>query len=223
MRIFGINDILIIVGMRCCIMEYIGYAASLIILISLLMSSVRKLRWINLLGSITFAVYGFLIDSLPVALLNIGTVIINIYYLYHMYLAKDYFKLLPITGKTKYFEYFLSYYEKDIKSYIEEIDVDIDKAEMSFAGVFVCSKHDENTLMVDLDYVVPAYRDFKIGKYIYTKQKDLFLSKGYNRLLTYTSCSKHKKYLEKMGFEENEELSSQENICYVININKDQI
>ena len=211
-------------------MEYIGYAASLIILISLLMSSVRKLRWINLLGSITFAVYGFLIDSLPVALLNIGTVIINIYYLYNMYLAKDYFKLLPITGKTKYFEYFLNYYEKDIKTYTEKIDVDIENAEMSFyilrnivpAGVFVCSKQDEKTLKVDLDYVVPAYRDFKIGKYIYNKRKEVFLEKGFTKLQTYTACPKHIKYLEKMGFQAKSDLSTPENTCYEINLAKSQ-
>lgn len=58
--------------------EWLGYIASLIVLISLLMSSVKKLRWINLLGSLTFAVYGFLINALPVAVMNAGIVGINI-------------------------------------------------------------------------------------------------------------------------------------------------
>lgn len=35
-------------------LEILGYIASLIVLISLLMSSIIKLRWINLLGSAVF-------------------------------------------------------------------------------------------------------------------------------------------------------------------------
>ena len=207
-------------------MEYVGYAASVIILVSLLMSSVRKLRWINLIGSVTFAVYGFLIGSLPVALLNIGTVSINIYYLYNMYLAKDYFTILPITGKTRYFEYFLNYYEKDIKNYMPTIDVNPGTAEVSVyilrnivpAGVLVCSKHDGHTLKIDLDYVVPTYRDFKIGKFVFTKQKALFLDKGYDRLVSFTSCPKHMRYLEKMGFTKNENETTADDACYEINL-----
>jgi hypothetical protein len=40
-------------------LEYIGYVASLIVLISLLMSSVKRLRWINMIGSLIFGAYGF--------------------------------------------------------------------------------------------------------------------------------------------------------------------
>ena len=61
--------------------EWIGYLASFLVLISLLMSSILKLRWINLLGSTIFSIYGFIIGSLPVAFMNMGTAFINIYYL----------------------------------------------------------------------------------------------------------------------------------------------
>ncbi len=207
-------------------MEYIGYAASFIVLISLLMSSVRKLRWINLLGSITFAVYGFLIGSLPVAILNIGTAIINIYYLYHMYLVGDYFKVLPIKGDGEYFENFLSYYEKDIKRQFPDLRLDLENAELSFyilrnivpAGVFVCSRHDGHTLKIDLDYVVPNYRDFKIGKYIFMNQKQLFLDRGYDSLVAYSIDKKHIRYLEKMGFVVDNDCVDEDKVCYRIKL-----
>jgi hypothetical protein len=41
------------------IYELIGYAGSILIVISLAMSSIIKLRVINLMGAITFGVYGF--------------------------------------------------------------------------------------------------------------------------------------------------------------------
>ena len=50
--------------------EGVGYAASLIILVSLLMTNVFRLRVINGLGSVLFAVYGWLIGSWPVCAIN---------------------------------------------------------------------------------------------------------------------------------------------------------
>ena len=46
--------------------EVIGYAASLIILVSLLMTNVYRLRLINLAGSLCFSLYGWLIGAWPV-------------------------------------------------------------------------------------------------------------------------------------------------------------
>jgi len=74
------------------LVEWIGYIASLIVLISLVMSSVKRLRWINLTGSLIFAVYGVLISSYPVAVMNLGIVLVNTYYLYQIYSKKDLFQ-----------------------------------------------------------------------------------------------------------------------------------
>jgi len=190
------------------ILEYIGYLASVIVLVSLLMSSIKKLRWVNLIGSITFATYGFLIGSLPVGFLNIGTVCINVYYLVKMAKTKDYFKVLELAGSTVYLNYFLNFYKKDIEQFVKLDDVDIDKSDLSFyilrnvvpAGLFVSTKVDDHTLRVNLDYVVPMYRDFKMGSFIFQNRKDLFLGKGYDTLITSTDNKKHAKYLVKMGF-----------------------
>lgn len=192
-------------------LEWLGYIASLIVLLSLLMSSIKKLRWINLFGALMFATYGFLIGSLPVGFMNIGIVVINIYYLTKMYTAKDYFSLLPIQKNTQYFKYFLDYYKGDMASFVDTTGIDIEKSEISFyilrnivpAGVFVTSKFDETTLKIELDYVVPTYRDFKMGKFIFSQQKELFLSKGFNKLVSFTENELHEQYLLKMGFTES--------------------
>ncbi|WP_138417511.1 YgjV family protein [Aquibacillus sediminis] len=68
-------------------LEWLGYLASFIVLVSLLMSNILKLRWINLLGSGLFSLYGFLIGALPVGFMNLGIVFINIYYLVQLYRA----------------------------------------------------------------------------------------------------------------------------------------
>ena len=200
-------------------LEWLGYLASLIVLISLLMSSIIKLRWINLVGSSLFSLYGFLLGALPVGLMNLGIAIINIYYLVKIYSASaknEYFKILSIEKDSEYFNHFLNFYEEGLKKFANPSRLKTNTYDVSFyilrnmvpAGVFLGSKHDENTLKVELDFVIPEYRDFKIGSFVYEESKDHFLDKGYNRLISYSSYDEHIDYLRKMGFEEKEENGS---------------
>ncbi|PKK98856.1 MAG: hypothetical protein CVV57_05070 [Tenericutes bacterium HGW-Tenericutes-2] len=189
------------------LLEWLGYVASLIVLISLLMSSVKRLRWINLAGSLLFAVYGFLIGALPVGFMNAGIVVINVYYLVQMYAKKDYFNLLPIKD-TSYYDHFMNSHITDMRSFMDvENHLKDDKYEKIFilrntvpAGVVVGIAKDKKTFEILVDYVTPAYRDFKIGKFLYDDQKDYFISQGYQTLITKPGNLKHQKYLKKMGF-----------------------
>ncbi|WP_432661920.1 hypothetical protein R9X47_15250 [Wukongibacter baidiensis] len=191
-------------------LEWLGYLASLIVLISLLMSSILKLRWINLIGSGLFCLYGFLIGALPVGFMNLGIVAINVYYLVKIYSSKEYFNILPIEGRSPYFNYFLDFYKKGLEEYANRSRFDINNSDVSFyilrnmvpAGVFIGTKHDESTLRVDLDFVIPEYRDFKIGNYIYENRREYFLNMGYSKFISFSSNDEHIKYLKKMGFEE---------------------
>lgn len=62
--------------------EWIGYAASISIGISMFMKDIVKLRFINLIGCILFSIYGFIIKAYPVAIVNVVISCTNIYYLY---------------------------------------------------------------------------------------------------------------------------------------------
>ena len=53
-------------------LQWIGYFASAVIAVSMMMQSIVKFRWINLAGAATFAIYGLLIGAIPVFLLNAG-------------------------------------------------------------------------------------------------------------------------------------------------------
>jgi len=52
------------------LLELLGYLASGLIVIAMMMSSILWLRMINTVGAAAFAVYGLLIHAYPVALLN---------------------------------------------------------------------------------------------------------------------------------------------------------
>ena len=59
--------------------EMIGYLGSVLVVVAMLMTSVVKLRIINMIGASLFAVYALIIRSYPTALTNICLVVINIY------------------------------------------------------------------------------------------------------------------------------------------------
>ena len=70
------------------IWEWVGYLASVVVAISLMMSNIKKLRWWNLIGAALFVAYGLAIDALPVALVNFFIVLIDAYYIVKIYKAE---------------------------------------------------------------------------------------------------------------------------------------
>lgn len=194
-------------------MEWLGYLASLIILVSLLMSSIIKLRWINSIGSVIFTIYGFAIGAIPVAVMNLGIVIINGYYLFKIYTSKEYFELLEAHTGSNYLKAFTTFYKDDIKHFFGTSDFSIDQESLGLyilrdmvpAGVFIAKIIDDTTLDVKLDYAVPAYRDFKLGQYLYETKKSYFTNLGYTTLKATALNEQHAAYLKKMGFENEAE------------------
>jgi biotin synthase-related radical SAM superfamily protein len=75
---------------------------------------------------------------------------------------------------------------------------------MNPAGLFVADPIDGKTLEIKLDYVVPAYRDFKVGSYVFENQRAFFKDSGYDKFVTFSTVEEHINYLKKMGFSESE-------------------
>ena len=71
------------------IWEWVGYLASVVVAISLMMSNIKKLRWWNLIGAALFVAYGIAISAYPVALVNFFIVLIDTYYLVKLYREAD--------------------------------------------------------------------------------------------------------------------------------------
>ena len=59
-------------------LEIFGYIGSALILLSMMMTSVEKLRWFNISGSVISMIYGALTGAWPVVFLNVGTISINV-------------------------------------------------------------------------------------------------------------------------------------------------
>ena len=68
--------------------EILGYAASIMVALSLTMKDIVKLRVLNFIGCTLFTAYGLMIDSWPVVLTNGFIACVNIYFLVKMQRAK---------------------------------------------------------------------------------------------------------------------------------------
>ena len=60
------------------LLEVFGYIGSGLILLSMMMTSVEKLRWFNISGSVISMIYGAVTGAWPVVFLNVGTITINV-------------------------------------------------------------------------------------------------------------------------------------------------
>lgn len=64
------------------ITEWVGYAASLALIISFMMKNINTLRIINSLGAVLFVVYGIMLQtSYPIIITNAFILMVNLYYL----------------------------------------------------------------------------------------------------------------------------------------------
>lgn len=61
--------------------ELIGYLGSLFVGISLLMTNMKLLRYINFCGCVMFVIYGMFINAFPVVIMNAFCAMINIYHI----------------------------------------------------------------------------------------------------------------------------------------------
>lgn len=193
--------------------ELLGYIASVIVAISLMMNSVIKLRLLNLLGSLFFSIYGFIIHSLPVGFLNLFICIVNIYYLAKMGKTSEYFSLFEVSTGSEYMKKFIEFYEKDlirffpyfnsIKNHLLSKNNDIHYyfilRDLIPAGLLITEKKQDH-FYIHLDYVIPAYRDFRIARFLFIENVDYFINKGYEKMITHSGHNLHASYLKKIGF-----------------------
>lgn len=183
-----------------------GYVASVLIAVSLMMSSIVKLRIINLFGAACFSTYGFLIGAYPVFILNGFITIIDIYYLLQILGAKEYFRILEVRSSSEYLNYFLNFHKKEILKFIPTFNFEPNEnyhvmfvlRDTVPAGLVISEYLDDDVIYMKLDFAIAGYRDFKMGKYVF---EDIFKKKKVKKVYSDSGNEKHQKYLKKMGFE----------------------
>jgi hypothetical protein len=194
-------------------LEWLGYIASMIIAFSMTLGSIVKFRIVNLIGAASFAAYGFIIGAYPVGALNVFIVVVDIYYLIKIFGRKDDFELLEVRPDNQYLIKFLNFHQQEIRNFFPHFSYNSEQTDISFfvlrnttvAGLFLGQKNGDGTLKVALDYVAPAYRDFKNGRFVFVHLNETLIHQGISRVMADGSSPQHAKYLRSIGFQKTKE------------------
>jgi hypothetical protein len=186
--------------------ELVGYLASALVVASLAMTSVVRLRTISLAGSITFVVYGALIGSIPIIVTNASIAMLNVWFLSRELGGRRDLGAVVVPPDSPFLLDFLKHHAADIATFQPEYDP---AAVHDFALVLtrdglpagvLLGDRDGERLDIALDYVLKPYRDSRIGSWLYGAGASVFRSAGISELTSAAGRSTHPGYLARVGF-----------------------
>ena len=189
--------------------ELIGYIGSALVVFSMLMTSVVKLRVVNTIGSAIFMGYALVIGSYPTALMNLCLIAINVFQLVRVFRNQKQYDLIKTDLKDSYVSYFLEKNANDIRTWFPDFSTQGLEADVVF---LVCCDSNPASLFLGkqsgnageteilLDYATPVYRDTSAGRFLYAQLKQ----QGYQTLVFRRNAPKHVDYLVKTGYQKND-------------------
>lgn len=195
--------------MFATIAPWLGYLASFFLVISLIVTTDIRFRFYNLLGCVCFIIYALILQAWPVLITNAILLGINAYYLRQIFTRSEKFDIIEFNAENPLARKFLDFYMDDIKAYYPLFEEAMLKDNLNFfilrdlavANIFSAHLQENGEAQVNLNYTAKRYRDFKVGNFIFDKERHFLMSKGVRRLIYNTMEHKgHIEFLEKMGF-----------------------
>ncbi len=190
------------------IAEIVGYAGSTLVVVSLMMRSILRLRLIGLAAAVTFLVYGFMIDAIPIVITNIVVIGVQGFFIRKLTAHHETFSVLRVRPESLYLERFLEFHTDEIQRFqpgfqyrpaADTMTVFILR-DMLPAGLLIGRPHKDGSVEVELDYVIPQYRDLKLGRFVYSARAGVFSGGLPTCVWSRRWSERHDSYLERMGF-----------------------
>ncbi|MEM8618633.1 MAG: hypothetical protein AAGF73_02820 [Actinomycetota bacterium] len=191
--------------------EMVGYIASILVVVSFSMTSIVRLRVISFVGAVAFVVYAALIDSIPIMLTNVAIASIHVWRLRAEF-AKESpggidLGALRIPPDSPFLRDFIEHQLDDIHRFQPDFERPAGDDAMAFLLLrdglpvgLVMGRSPDSRLTIDLDYVVAAYRDSRLGRWLYGPGADVFRDAGIEVLRSAGYTDEHRQYLSRMGF-----------------------
>ncbi len=187
--------------------EVIGYVASALIVASLAMTSVLRLRTISLLGSIAYVIYGVLLSAWPIVIANGIIACLNIWNIYRELTSKKGLGVSPIAIDAPFLADFLGAHRADIDKFQPGVEPEPGDSAWLFlrdglpVGALLGNVNGPD-FRVKLDYVRPPYRDSKLGAWLFGEGFGKLGLSGIRRIVANPGTAEHRRYLLGLGFSE---------------------
>ena len=190
--------------------ELVGYAGSTLIIISLTRTSLLRFRLWGLAGSVTFLTYSLLIGAYPIAIVNVVIIGIHLWFIRNLLSrSTEFFTILHVRPESRYMAFWVEFHREEIDRFQPEFSYEPSEGQIHAfilrdavpAGLFIAEVHDDDSIEVKLDFVSPAYRDFKAGRFLYSTRSGVFEDPKFDTVRAVSGTEEHIDYLKGMGFE----------------------
>ncbi len=194
-------------------LEVVGWAGSVLVVLSLMQARVWRFRVMNLVGSLLATAYNAVFGIWAFAAMNGAISVINVYWLWRLRRERDdarVYAVVAVAPDDAYLRHVLAVHADDVARHrtVPAVDVDPgDGEELAFlvvrgdetVGVVLVRDSGGGTGVVLLDWVTPRFRDFTPGEFVY-RGTDVFAAHGLRRLVVPTAPPGSAPYLERVGF-----------------------
>jgi hypothetical protein len=192
--------------------EVVGWAGSVLLIISLVQTRLLRLRVLNTLAAGVLVLYNAVIGVWPMVAMNIAIIGINLVQIVRLRSARhaEGYELLEVDPQDEYLRHLMRVHEDEIRQFNRDFVFDPAAPD---AAAFLVLRGDETAgvvLLADgptphvaqlqLDYVTPKYRDFTPGEFVF-ERSGWFADRGYTQVIAAPGVDPHDPYLERMGFE----------------------
>jgi hypothetical protein len=134
----------------------------------------------------------------------------NIFFLTRLLLnVENQFSILQVSRPSNYVDFFLEYHQQDIQRLFPRfMKVAAVPARKYFfltertevVGMLSGFEESEDVFIVDFDFVIPAYRDCRLGHFTIGHGQQLFKVCGYGQIVALADSIEHEIYLTTIGF-----------------------
>ena len=155
------------------IYEIIGWIGSALVIVSLMQRSILKLRLRGMWAASPFFVYGILIRAYPLVIVNVVVIAVHLYFLRKLTMRQDevfsMLKLYPESPLPGLFPGVLCGPDQSASSLGSPVSRPATTARTSSCettsppGSSSPRPCPDDSLEIELDFVIPEYRDFKLG------------------------------------------------------------
>lgn len=193
----------------------LGWAGSALLVVSLLQGRVLRFRVLNLAASVLLVVFNVLIGVWSMVAMNAVIAVINVWHAARLLRTRHdehHYDVVPIGRDEPYLRHVLDRHQADIRRFNPDLDLagtthaTTDRlaflvlADGETVGVVLAHRTGrDGEAQVDLDYVLPRFRDFTPGEFVY-RAGGPFPRSGVRRVLAPPRMLGAERYLSRVGF-----------------------
>ncbi len=193
------------------LLEVIGWASTVLVVVSLTQARVLRFRWLNLVGSTLAVVYNAALAIWPFAAMNLVIAFINVYWLRRLLSERhdpSAYSVIEVSPTDGYLQHVLGVHLDDIHRFQPSYAVPADdgsrfaflvQREAETVGAVVVRNEGDGQGLVELDYVTERFRDCSPGEFVYGTS-GVFDEHGLRRLVAAPELAHWSDYLTRVGF-----------------------